>query len=56
MSPTIRVTLASLVLAALAACSTAPASPDLTPPPRRALDAKTQLEYGSPPPPPPARY
>ena len=56
MSPTIRVALAGLVLAALAACSTAPASIDLTPPTRRPVDAKTQLEYGSPPPPPPARY
>ena len=49
-----RVSLAGLVLAALAACSTAPAAPDLTPPPRRPLDAKTQLEYGNPP--PPGRY
>lgn len=51
-----RVSLAGFVLAALAACSTAPAAPDLTPPPRRPLDAKTQLEYGNPPPPPPGRY
>ena len=58
MSPRTRVScrvfLAGLVLAALAACSTAPAAPDLTPPPRRPIDAKTQLEYGNPP--PPGRY
>ncbi|MDP4023121.1 hypothetical protein Q8W71_10840 [Methylobacterium sp. NEAU 140] len=53
----IRATLAGLAAATLAACTTAPAAPDLTPPPRRPVDAKTQLEYGSPPPPPPgARY
>ncbi|GJE10495.1 MULTISPECIES: hypothetical protein [Methylobacterium] len=52
-----RVALASLVVAALAACASAPAAqPDLTPPPRRPVDAKTQLEYGNPPPPPPGRY
>lgn len=60
MSPrtrvSLRVSLAGLVLAALAACSTAPAGPDLTPPPRRPLDAKTQLEYGSPTAPAPGRY
>lgn len=31
---------------AIAACATAPASTDLTPPPRKAYDAKTQLESG----------
>lgn len=30
---------------AIAACATAPAA-DLTPPPRKATDAKTQLESG----------
>jgi hypothetical protein len=30
---------------AIAACATAPAA-DLTPPPRKAMDAKTQLESG----------
>ncbi|GJE59730.1 hypothetical protein [Methylobacterium trifolii] len=55
MSTTTRLTLAGLVTLALAACSTAPAAPDLTPPPRRPLDAKTQLEYGAPPPPPPGQ-
>ncbi|QEE37685.1 hypothetical protein [Methylobacterium sp. WL1] len=51
------VTLAGFAAAALAACASAPAAPDLTPPPRRPLDAKTQLEYGNPPPPPPpGRY
>ncbi|MFF8798731.1 MULTISPECIES: hypothetical protein [unclassified Methylobacterium] len=49
---------ASLVALTLAACSTAPAAPGLdpVPPPARRPDAKTQLEYGSPPPPPPGRY
>jgi hypothetical protein len=56
MSPVVRVSLASLVFAMLAACASAPAAPDLTPPPRRPVDAKTQLEYGNPPPPPPGRY
>ena len=55
MPSLIRVTLAGLVVATLAACSTAPAAPDLTPPPRRPVDAKTQLEYGNPLP-PGARY
>lgn len=49
---------ASLLALTLAACSTAPAAPSLdpVPPPARRPDAKTQLEYGSPPPPPPGRY
>jgi hypothetical protein len=34
-----------LALFGLAACATAPA-PDLTPPPKKPLDAKTQLETG----------
>ena len=51
MPSLIRVMLAALVAATLAACSTAPAAPDLTPPPRRPVDAKTQLEYGYPTPP-----
>jgi hypothetical protein len=52
-----RIALVGLAGAVLAGCSTAPATPDLTPPPRRPYDAKTQLEYGNPPPPPPpARY
>lgn len=59
MPPVIRLTragiLAGILMPALAACSTAPAAPDLTPPPRRPLDAKTQLESGNPPPPGP-RY
>lgn len=55
MSPVIHLTLAGILMLAVAACSTAPAAPDLTPPPRRPLDAKTQLEYGNPPPPGP-RY
>ena len=57
MTSAVRVTLAALVAALLAACASAPAAqPDLTPPPRRPVDAKTQLEYGNPPPPPPGRY
>ncbi len=57
MPPVIHLGLAGLVMLCVAACSTAPAAPDLTPPPQRRLDAKTQLEYGNPPPPPPgARY
>lgn len=57
MSSALRVALAGLVAASLAACASAPAAtPDLTPPPRRPVDAKTQLEYGNPPPPPPGRY
>ncbi|MCK2054222.1 MULTISPECIES: hypothetical protein [unclassified Methylobacterium] len=57
MSPVIHLGLASLLAIAVAACSTAPAAPDLSPPPPRRLDAKTQLEYGAPPPPPPGpRY
>ena len=35
---------ALLLLLALGACAQQQAQPDLTPPPRRALDAKTQLE------------
>ncbi|WP_200925918.1 hypothetical protein [Methylobacterium sp. Leaf93] len=53
MYPIVQLTLAGLVLLSVAACSTAPAV-DLTPPPQRPYDAKTQLEYGNPPPPPPA--
>ncbi|MGU3539334.1 hypothetical protein [Methylobacterium sp. A54F] len=55
-TPVIHLATAALLTLAVAACSTAPAAPDLTPPPRRPVDAKTQLEYGNPPPPPPARY
>ncbi|GJE44273.1 hypothetical protein [Methylobacterium soli] len=53
MSPVIHLTLAGLLTLCVAACSTAPAAPDLTPPLRRPVDAKTQLEYGNPPPAPP---
>ncbi|MFB0489829.1 hypothetical protein ABIE45_002415 [Methylobacterium sp. OAE515] len=57
MTSVVRVACAALVAASLAACASAPAAqPDLTPPPRRPVDAKTQLEYGNPPPPPPGRY
>ena len=57
MSPVIHLSLAGLVMLAVAACSTAPAAPDLSAPPPRRPDAKTQLEYGVPPPPPPGpRY
>jgi hypothetical protein len=57
MSSVIRLTLAGCLVAVVAACASAPAAPDLTPPPRRPVDAKTQLEYGNPPPPPaPGRY
>jgi hypothetical protein len=57
MSPVIHLSLASLVMLAVAACSTAPDAPDLSAPPLRRPDAKTQLEYGAPPPPPPGpRY
>jgi hypothetical protein len=31
---------------AIAACATTPPAADLTPPPRKATDAKTQLESG----------
>ena len=31
---------------AIAACATTPPAADLTPPPRKAYDAKTQLESG----------
>ncbi len=46
------VSLAALIALSAGACATAPAAPavDLTPPPRRPYDAKTQLEYGNPPP------
>lgn len=47
MSFVIKITVASLALAAVAACAAAPA-PDLTPPPAKPYDAKTQLEYGAP--------
>lgn len=50
MSPVIHLTLAGLLVLAVAACSSAPAAPDLSAPPPRRLDAKTQLEYGAPPP------
>ncbi|SDA23164.1 hypothetical protein SAMN02799622_03058 [Methylobacterium sp. UNC378MF] len=57
MTSTLRLALAALVTATLAACASAPAAqPDLTPPPRPRVDAKTQLEYGTPPAPPPGRY
>ncbi|MBP1182750.1 hypothetical protein [Methylobacterium sp. PvR107] len=57
MTCVVRVACAALVAASLAACASAPAAqPDLTPPPRRPVDAKTQLKYGNPPPPPPGRY
>ncbi|MCJ2082936.1 MAG: hypothetical protein Q7T93_15800 [Methylobacterium sp.] len=55
MPPVIHLGLAGLVMLLVAACATAPAAIDPTPPPRR-LDAKTQLEYGNPPPPPGPRY
>lgn len=48
MSSLIRISLAGLLVAAVAACASAP-PPDLTPPAPR-VDAKTQLEYGAPPP------
>lgn len=57
--PLIQLAVAGLIALAAAACATAPADPigDPVPPPRRPYDAKTQLEYGSPPPPPPGpRY
>lgn len=39
--------LAALLLAlSLAACAAPQAQPDLTPPPKKPLDAKTQLETG----------
>lgn len=39
--------LAALLLAlSLAACASAQPQPDLTPPPKKPLDAKTQLETG----------
>lgn len=38
---------AAILLAfSLAACAAAQSQPDLTPPPAKALDAKTQLETG----------
>ncbi|GJE07802.1 MULTISPECIES: hypothetical protein [Methylobacterium] len=49
MTNLLRLPAAGLILLAVAACSTAPAAPDLTPPAPR-VDAKTQLEYGAPPP------
>lgn len=45
MTSMIRLSLLALVAASLAACATAPAS-DLTAPPRKPYDAKTQLEAG----------
>ncbi|WP_232629052.1 hypothetical protein [Methylobacterium sp. Leaf118] len=56
--PTLRLAASAALFALTAACSTAPAAPSLdpTPPPARRPDAKTDLEYGSPPPPPPGRY
>ncbi|WP_298962787.1 hypothetical protein [uncultured Methylobacterium sp.] len=51
MFPALHLALAGLILAVVAACATSPAStPDFTPPPPRAPDAKTQLEYGTPAP------
>ncbi|MBE7246773.1 MAG: hypothetical protein INR63_17665 [Actinomycetospora chiangmaiensis] len=47
----IRLALLGCAAAVLAACTQAPAAPpDLTPPPPRPYDAKTQLEQGAPPP------
>lgn len=48
MSSLIRLSLAGLLAASVAACAGAPPV-DLTPPAPR-VDAKTQLEYGAPPP------
>lgn len=45
LARSLRLSILALVAASLAACATAPAS-DLTPPPRKASDAKTQLESG----------
>ncbi len=47
-----RLVLLGCAAALLAACTRSPAAPppDLTPPPQRPYDAKTQLEQGGPPP------
>lgn len=45
MTNAIRLFVAAFVLSTLAACATQ-AQPDLTPPPQRDYDAKTQLETG----------
>lgn len=47
MSKIVRGVLAAALVAALAACSTAPAQTDAPPAPGRKLDAKTQLECGN---------
>jgi hypothetical protein len=44
--PAIRLAIVAAVAALIAACATAPAQVDLTPPAKRQLDAKTQLETG----------
>lgn len=46
MSKIVRGVLAAALVAALAACATAPAQTDAPPAPGRKLDAKTQLECG----------
>lgn len=45
MSKIVRLSLAALLLSAVAACATKP-EPQYSPAPARTLDAKTQLECG----------
>lgn len=53
-APLRRLSCVALIALSVSACNTCPPLPDPVPPPRRPLDAKTQLEYGGPP--PAARY
>jgi hypothetical protein len=46
MKTMIRLACLALVAGSLAACATTPPPVDLTPPPKKKLDAKTQLETG----------
>ena len=46
MSKAVRLAAAGLFTSLVAACASAPPSPDPVPPPQRPYDAKTQLEYG----------
>lgn len=57
-SPLLHLAAAGLLALAVSACSRTSAESlyEPAPPPRRAADAKTQLEYGNPPPPRAPRY
>jgi len=46
LTRSVRLAVLGLMAATLAACASAPASQDMSPPQRKGMDAKTQLESG----------